>query len=243
MAEQGTSSEMTSTVPDMFKSTMAEKRADLSVDIQLRESAEREIAAEPYVIGGLQSCSDEDLVAAARSGNRSALEKLLLQHYPIVLRTARHLCANAEDAEDVVQETMMRAFIGVGEFRGEARFSTWLASIATNAALTIRRKHKCRRWVYLDEPTQPDDPTCMMELREQGRDPEQKYLLNELCALVRRSISKQVPKFRFILRAYYFDDRSLRETALALGITEGAVKSRLFHARRKLMRTFCGQEE
>src|SRR5271166_6261783 len=92
--------------------------------------------------GGGQQRSDEELVIAAQNGESCALGELFGRHQKKLYCFARRYAANADEAHDLVQETMLRAFRNIGSFRRESRFATWLTTIAINTALTNKRKEK-----------------------------------------------------------------------------------------------------
>jgi RNA polymerase sigma-70 factor (ECF subfamily) len=142
---------------------------------------------------------------------------------------------NAEDAEDLVQETMLRAFVNIGTFRGEARFSSWLVAIVINAALSSKRKSSHFHWVYLDEAQESTDRRGTWILPDTHPNPEQEYLRREFRLIIRREVSRQHRKYRSIVQACDLDESSIPETAQTLGITDAAVRSRLHRARRELL--------
>jgi RNA polymerase sigma-70 factor (ECF subfamily) len=147
---------------------------------------------------------------------------------------ARRYSANADEARDLVQETMLRAIRNIGRFRKESRFSTWLGSIVINAAISNRRREKHIRWIALDEQEGEDTRFCMRELRDVRRNPEEDYSHRELRGLLRREALKLHPKYRFILKACDLDDCSIKQAAHSLGMHLGSAKSRLHRARRSL---------
>jgi len=178
--------------------------------------------------------TDKELVVAAQNGDTSAWEELLTRHRATVYRTARRYVMNAEDAEDLVQETMLRAFVNIGTFRGESRFSSWLVAIVINTALSNKRREKHIRWISLDEQEGEEDRFCMKSPRDMRRGPEEDCSHRELRGLLRREALKLHPKYRFILAACDFDDCSIKEVARALGMRLGTAKSRLQRARWRL---------
>ncbi len=212
-----------------------EKDSEEELDFDAMESAElkREIVS-PLESLASYSRSDEELIVAAQGGISSALEELLTRHRLTVYRTARRFVECAEDADDLVQETMLRAFLSIGEFRSEARFSTWLVAIAINAALSSKRKSKHFHWLYLDEIQESGDRKQARVVPDNRPNPEQECLRQEFRVLLRRAISRQHRKYRFILQACDFDESSVEEAARLMGITRAAAKSRLFRARRRL---------
>jgi RNA polymerase sigma-70 factor (ECF subfamily) len=184
--------------------------------------------------GGGRQRSDEELVIAAQSGESCALGELFCRHQKMLYSFARRYSANADEARDLVQETMLRAIRNIGRFRKESRFSTWLGSIVINAAISNRRREKHIRWIALDEQEGEDTRFCMRELRDVRRNPEEDYSHRELRGLLRREALKLHPKYRFILKACDLDDCSIKQAAHSLGMHLGSAKSRLHRARRSL---------
>lgn len=209
-----------------------------SVSSVSSEMAKAELGMSPLHYAERQFYSEEDLIAAAQRGVPSALEELLSMHRSTVYRAVYHFTGDVHDAEDLVQETMLRAVTNIGRFRKEARFSTWLVAIAVNAAISIKRREKHVHWVFLDEPMYGDDGMPLArDVPDHRLNPEQAYLDKERCTLLRRAISKQHRKFRMILRWCDLYEVPVSVVARTLGITCAAAKSRLFHARRKLSAT------
>lgn len=183
--------------------------------------------------GGLQR-SDEELVIAAQSGDSCALGELLGRHQKLLYCVARRYTANAEEAHDLVQETMLRAIRNIGRFRAESRFVTWLNSIVINTAISNKRREKHIRWIALDEQEGEETPFCMRSLRDVRRNPEEDYSHRELRGLLRREALKLHPKYRYILKACDLEDYSIKEVAHSLGMHLGSAKSRLHRARWSL---------
>src|ERR1700751_3865368 len=103
---------------------------------------------------GANKHSDEDLVVATKRGDAEAFEELVFRHRQRVLAVAQRITNNREDAEDVAQESLHKAFLHLGAFQAKARFSTWLTRIAINEALMLRRR---RRGIVEVLPENPDD--------------------------------------------------------------------------------------
>ena len=97
------------------------------------------------------------LVDAARSGDRGAFDELVRRTYVDTYTLAMRLTANEEDARDVVQESYLRAWKGIKNFRGDAQFSTWMYRITANAAATLVQKRRRRRTESLEQVAEPID--------------------------------------------------------------------------------------
>lgn len=178
---------------------------------------------------------DEVLVAAAKKGEPPAIEELLSRYRNQVFGVVRRRAENTEEAEDIVQETMLRAFVNIGNFRGEARFSSWLITIATNVSISRKRKLGHAQWIYLDDPNGPYRQDSSRILADRRPTPEQCFLQNEHRKLLQQKILKLRPKYRMILRTHTLHESSIEDTAQALGITCAAAKSRLHRARQMLL--------
>jgi RNA polymerase sigma-70 factor (ECF subfamily) len=184
-------------------------------------------------VGGLKR-SDEELVIAAQNGDSCALGELLGRHQKLLYCVARRYTANAEEAHDLVQETMLRAIRNIGRFRGESRIGTWLNSIVINTAISNIRREKHIRWIALDEQEGEEARFCMRSLWDVRRNPEEEFSHRELRGLLRREALKLQPKYRIILKACDLDECDIKEVACTLGIHLGAAKSRLHRARWSL---------
>jgi RNA polymerase sigma-70 factor (ECF subfamily) len=168
-----------------------------------------------------------DLVAAARDGDRAAFEQLVRATSPETYTLAYRLVGNQEDARDVVQETYLRAYKGIGRFRGDAQFSTWLYRITANCAAThLGRRAKHRHDELLDDAPLAD--------LSPDRDPQERAVAEQLRGELSVALDALPPKLRsvIVLRDVY--DLSHEAIAEELGISESAAKVRLHRARRQL---------
>lgn len=188
----------------------------------------------PGVEGGGSQLSDEELVVAAQSGDSCAMGELLSRHQKMLYSFARRYTANAEGAHDLVQETMLRALKNIGRFRREARFATWLVAIVIREALSIKRKEKGLQWVVVDEKASKFDRKCIANLTDVRKNPEQRFLQQELSSVLHREILRLHPRYRLLLQAWVLDETSIEQVAHSLGITPSAAKSRLHRARHSL---------
>jgi RNA polymerase sigma-70 factor (ECF subfamily) len=192
--------------------------------------------AEAFEDVDLCECADGELVVAVQNGNCRAAGELLMRHRGRMYGAVRRYTANADEADDIVQEATLHAFANIGKFRQEARFSSWLIAIAVNTVLSAKRKSVHYRWVYLDDQQDSHCRSCWLELQDTTPTPECEYRLKELQDLVQREIGKLPRLYRSALRARNCDTAaSVEETAHDLGITVAAFKSRLWRARSMLL--------
>jgi RNA polymerase sigma-70 factor (ECF subfamily) len=180
---------------------------------------------------------EESLVSAAKSGNQRAFEILIGRHRQRILALAMRYTRVREDAEDVVQQSFQKAFVYLNRFNGESRFSTWLSRIAINEALMLLRKKRASREVPIEESTTKDDTALTLDLADSDPSPEDNCLHEEQMRILSAAVSRLNPRTRRAIELRELGGLSTEETARILGLTVGAVKGRLFHARRKLRKS------
>jgi RNA polymerase sigma-70 factor (ECF subfamily) len=180
--------------------------------------------------------SDETLVAATKRGDAQAFEELVLRHRQKVLAVAERITNNREDAEDVAQESLHKAFLHLDAFQEKSQFSTWLTRIAMNEAFMLLRR---RRGVVEVLPETPNDGMNLTAevFVDQSPNPEQSCWQRERAQLLAKAINRLSPNLRSTILLRHLEERSVEETAQILGTTISAVKARVFHGRRKLRRT------
>jgi RNA polymerase sigma-70 factor, ECF subfamily len=174
------------------------------------------------------------LVAKAREGDLAAFNELVNTYSRKIFRLAKHITQNDEDAEDVLQETFLKAFEHLGNFQGQSKFYTWIVRIAVNESLMKLRKRKSDRSVPLDEPVDTGEDTVVREIAVWDENPEQQYSREELGQILDEAVEGLRPPFRTVFVLRDIEELSTEETAEALGISVPAVKSRLLRARLQL---------
>jgi RNA polymerase sigma-70 factor (ECF subfamily) len=174
------------------------------------------------------------LVARAREGDAAAYTELVSRYERKIFRLAKHITQNDEDAEDVLQETFLKAYGHLPDFQGQSKFYTWLVRIAVNESLMKLRKRKSDRTVPLDEPVDTGEDTVVREIAVWEENPEQKYSREELGQILDEAIQSLKPAFRTVFVLRDIEELSTEETAETLGISVPAVKSRLLRARLQL---------
>jgi len=191
---------------------------------------------ETFRASGVDKDSDAALVAATKSGETPAFEKLVVRYERRVFAVAQRITNNREDAEDVVQESFHKAFIHLGDFQEKSRFSTWLIRIAMNEAFMLLRR---RRGVLEVLPESNDDgvESVSEAFVDQRPSPEESCWRRERTELLTEAINRLGPKIRSTILLSDLQEHTLEETAQILGTSISAVKSRLFQGRRKLRGT------
>jgi RNA polymerase sigma-70 factor (ECF subfamily) len=174
---------------------------------------------------------DAALVDAVRAGDAGAFEAIVERHQRSVYQVCFRFVNNHDDASDLAQETFVRAWKGLHNFKGESALSTWLYRIAVNVCLN---RVSARRL-----PTEPLDADRFVDTK--GETPGASLLREERAEAVRRAITQLPEKQRatLILRAYH--EMSHQEIADVLGSSVGAVKANFFHALSNL-RKILGSE-
>src|ERR1043166_3341568 len=182
------------------------------------------------------------LVAKARAGDAQAFTDLVNRYERKIYRLAKNITPKHEDAQDVLQETFLKAYEHLGGFHGNSKFYTWIVRIAVNEALMKLRKRKGDRTVPLDEPVDTGEEMVTREIAVWEDNPEQRYSREEIQQILDRAIESLKPDFRTVFILRDIEEMSTEETAETLGISVPAVKSRLLRARlalrEKLTRQF-----
>lgn len=176
-------------------------------------------------------------LAQSRSGNSASFESLCAPHSGRLLKTAFKITGNREDAEDAVQDSLMRAFVRIHDFRGDSSFSTWLTRIVINSALMIRRKNGSANHVFIDDTCEGAEGPLKFEIPHSAPDPAQIFVARERRKALRKAISSLRPSLRSVVEVGHLQEVSMKETAKALNISVAAAKGRLFHARAALRRS------
>jgi RNA polymerase sigma-70 factor (ECF subfamily) len=178
-------------------------------------------------VGGL--LTDEEIVARVRAGEVGLFEVLMRRHNQRLYRTARAITHDDSEAEDVMQETYVRAFAALGQFEGRAQWSTWVTRIAVNEALARIRQRG--RFVSIEDG-EPERPSTS------GRPPgpEGSAAARELEGFVERAVDQLPDIYRAVFVLREVQELSTAETAVCLDISEEAVKVRLHRARLDLRR-------
>jgi len=184
---------------------------------------------------GTEAASDDlALVHACKGGDVSAFEELVKRYDRKLFRIAQHVTHNREDAEDVVQVALLKAFQHLDQFRENAKFSTWLIRIVLNQALMMLRKRHPLREVSIDQDFESDDDTLPIEIADWSPNHEELYRAAELRAILRNTLQKLGPGLRVVFVLRDIEGLSLEQTAEALGLSVVAVKARSFRARLQL---------
>jgi RNA polymerase sigma-70 factor (ECF subfamily) len=187
-----------------------------------------------------QRSTDDFSLEALKKGDRVEFARLTDTYYEMIYRLALRMLQNPQDAEDVLQETFIKAYSHLKNFDGRSNVSTWLYRIATNEALMMIRRRKpeslsieepVQTEGYDQEPIQIVDWCCL---------PEESFMSDEVNAQLDEAIDKLPPSLRIVFILRDIQGLSTRETSQVLELSEMAVKTRLSRARLRLREDLSG---
>ena len=184
-----------------------------------------------------QNLSEAQLLREARRGRPEAFETLCRSLTPRLMKIALRITRNKEDAEDAVQDSLMRALMHINTFQGNSSFSTWLTRIVMNSALMIRRKNRSGRHISSDDIARPGEPALHLQIPDDSPNPEQCYVERERTTILHAAVRKLRPRIRAVVEVAQFRELPLNETAKGLDISVAAAKGRFFHARAALRKS------
>jgi RNA polymerase sigma factor (sigma-70 family) len=202
----------------------------------MRFFRERPIKTNATSIGHAHGMSDESLVEAAKLGHSTAFDTLSERYRQQLFRAARRITKTREDAEDAVQDTLLRAFVHMRDFDGRSKLGTWLTRIAINSALMILRKKRASPEIPTDSNDNFDADVLHYEVTDHRANPEVSYAKSEEEGILKRAIQRLRPTLRVVIHIQ-LQERPMRETAEVIGISLSAAKGRLFHAKKALRRS------
>ena len=186
---------------------------------------------------------DAELVARADGGDEAAFETIMRQHNRLLFRSARGIVDDDATAQDVVQETYLKAFSALHSFRGDCALGTWLVRIAIHVALDQQRK--LGRIVALDERSDAESATPMEALMQRNAPsteaPDAQAERSELRAALQRAIDSLPPIYRSVFMLRAVEEMSVDDTALCLRVSGDVVKTRYLRS-RALLRDALGAE-
>jgi RNA polymerase sigma-70 factor (ECF subfamily) len=178
-----------------------------------------------------QRLSDEELVSLARQRHEAAVRTITTRYNRRLFRIARSILRNDSDAEDVVQETYVRAFTGLDMFRGDAAFGTWITRIAMNEALgRLRRRKPTVDWETYGENRHQAE-IIHFPASAASSDPEKTLAQGQVRAVLEQAIDQLPDAFRAVFVARIVEGMSVEETADLFGLRPETVKTRLHRAR------------
>ena len=181
------------------------------------------------------AASDETLLARARRRDEAAVRTIVRQNNRRLFRMARAILKDDSEAEDVVQESYVRAFTHLADFRAEAALSTWLTRIVINEAYgRLRRRRPTLDWESAEPVLAAQAQIIPFPSWSSRNDPETAMAQNQIHGLLERAIDALPERFRTVLVARLVEEMSVEETAALLNLRPETVKTRLHRARLML---------
>jgi len=177
------------------------------------------------------------LVRAAQGGSQQAMERLLMRAQEIAYRFSLHVCGHADDADDAMQEALLKTYRHAAQIKEPDAFRTWLYRTVKNACLISRRKrvHEPGRLESLDEVVEHADGSVQgIDVPDPGRRPDEVLENSRLRRSLHRALQSLGPEYRLIVFLREVEGLSTREVAQVVGISEANVKTRLHRARLSL---------
>lgn len=171
---------------------------------------------------------------ALREGDRAEFAHLVEEYSPMIYRLGLKMLNNPQDAEDILQETFIKAYRHIGNFDGRSSISTWLYRIATNEALMLLRRKRLDAISFEAPSSKETEPQEPLQIVDWCCLPEQEYLTSEGRARLTEAMERLPTSMRVVFLLRDIEGLSTRETAEVLDISEMAVKTRLSRARLRL---------
>jgi RNA polymerase sigma-70 factor, ECF subfamily len=191
--------------------------------------------------GTTETRDEAQMIASILGGNAHEFHNLIRPHERSVYIMALSLLQNEADAEDAAQEAFLKAFRNLAQFRGEAKFGTWLVSITLNEARSRLRSKKNIKMESLDEAQEGQGNVSPALLRDWREVPSEALERKEVRLLLQQAISDLAPIYREVFLLRDVEELSVSESAEALGISIASVKVRLHRARMMLQKKLAPQ--
>jgi RNA polymerase sigma-70 factor, ECF subfamily len=188
-----------------------------------------------------ESRDEAQIIASILAGNTHEFHELIRPHERSVYVMALSLLQNEADAEDAAQEAFLKAFRNLANFRGDAKFSTWLISIALNEARSRLRSRKSVKIESLDESPDGEGQVSPALLRDWREIPSEALERKEIRLLLQHAVADLPSIYREVFLLRDVEELSVNESAEVLGITVASVKVRLHRARIMLQKKLVPQ--
>lgn len=176
---------------------------------------------------------ERSIVAKALAGDEKAFEWIVQRYRPGLYNLILRMVKDPQEAEDIVQETFVKAYAALSSFSEEYAFSTWLYKIAINHCIDHFRKKKLPTF-SLDRTIETKNGELKRDFPDRGLTPEASVLRTERHRLIREAIEKLPEHYRVVIVLRHQEERSYEEIARILGVPLGTVKARIFRARELL---------
>lgn len=181
---------------------------------------------------------DSEIVAAAQAGSSTAFEQLHDLYSRRLFNTICRITKNREDAEDALQNTLLKTYLAIHTFEGRSTVYSWLTRIAVNSALMILRKRRARSKI-IDDLSYGDEGNTIrvFEVRDSRPDAEQVLDQRQRCQRLLQTVQNLNPDLRSVLQARIIHGHTMREMANDLDSSVAAIKAKLHRARTRLAKS------
>lgn len=169
--------------------------------------------------------TDAELIAQFKNGDPSAFDTLVLRYQPQIMALVSHIMHSPDQVEDIAQDVFLRAYRGLARFRGDSSFATWITRIAVNMCASELRRRKIRETFRLPAQDTASEPQPLRKLQKA----EERLWVQE-------ALDRLSSRHRIVAALFYIEELSCEEISQIVGCSRGTVKSRLFHARKRLRR-------
>ena len=176
---------------------------------------------------------DRKLIRQVLAGDDQAFDELMQRYRQSVYNLVYRMIEDPQEAEDIVQETFIKAFNALATFNEEYAFSTWLFKIATNHCIDTLRKKKLRTF-SLDTPIRTKEGDVSRDYADESYSPERFTISSEHTNIILDAVDDLPEKYRTVINMRHREDRSYEEISQILKIPIGTVKARIFRARELL---------
>lgn len=184
---------------------------------------------------------DARIIARVLAGERELFHELIRPYEKSVYLAAYSLLQNEADAEEVAQEAVLKAYRNLANFRGDAKFSTWLITIALNEARGRLRHARVIGFESIDEPVEEGSDVTPAVITDWREVPSEALERKEVRELLARAVESLPEAYREVFVLRDVEEMSIAETAAALCINEQLVKTRLMRARLMMQKTLAPQ--
>jgi len=183
---------------------------------------------------------EQELIAQVQCGNSELFYDLVRPYERRVYAAALAILRNPTDAEDAVQEAMLKALANIRQFRAEARFSTWLIQITVNEALMRRRRERTRMMEGIEDHRDEEGEYAPRDFADWREIPSEALERKEVRQKLANALASLDRKYREVFVLRDMEQLNIQETAEALGISVASVKTRLLRARLMLRDLLAG---
>jgi RNA polymerase sigma-70 factor (ECF subfamily) len=210
---------------------------DDTIGIAVTKTPKPHLSTQDATGAGAPENEYADLLRAAQGGNHQAMERLLMRVQGVAYRFSLLVCGHADDADDAMQEALLKTYRYAAQIQQPEAFRSWLYRTVKNACLISRRKrvHAPDRVLSLDDPlVGPDGAMRPIDVEDTARRPDEVLVNTRLRRTLHKALQSLPPEFRVIVFLREVEGLSTREVAKVAGISEANVKTRLHRARLAL---------